>query len=103
MLMIGVMPLPALMNSSFSGSGSGSTKSPSTPPSETIAPGRPWRDQVRGDDAGLDELRGDRDAAVGPVGLGGQRVGAPVAHAADVDSDPAGTGRRGGPPSGTRA
>ena len=43
MLMIGVIPLPALMNSSFGGSGSGSTKSPSTPPSDTIAPGRPWR------------------------------------------------------------
>ena len=31
MLMIGVMPLPALMNSSLSGSGSGSRNSPSTP------------------------------------------------------------------------
>ena len=39
MLMIGVMPLPALMNSSLSGSGSGSRNSPSTPPSETIVPG----------------------------------------------------------------
>ena len=39
--MIGVIPLPALMNSSFSGSSEGSTKSPSTPPSETIAPTRP--------------------------------------------------------------
>ena len=43
MLMIGVMPLPALMNSSLSGSGSGSTNSPSTPPRETIVPGRPRR------------------------------------------------------------
>ena len=43
MLMIGVIPLPALMNSSFSGSSSGSTKSPSTPPSDTIAPTRPCR------------------------------------------------------------
>ena len=43
MLMIGVIPLPALMNSSFSGSGSGSTNSPSTPPSETMLPGRPRR------------------------------------------------------------
>ena len=41
MLMIGVMPLPALMNSSLSGGGSGSTNAPSTPPSETIVPGRP--------------------------------------------------------------
>ena len=41
MLMIGVMPLPALMNSSFSGTSSGSTKSPSTPPRPTSVPGRP--------------------------------------------------------------
>ena len=41
--MIGVIPLPALMNSSFSGIASGSTNSPSTPPSETIVPGRPRR------------------------------------------------------------
>ena len=41
--MIGVIPLPALRNRSLPGSGSGSTKPPSTPPSETIAPGRPWR------------------------------------------------------------
>ena len=39
MLMIGVIPLPALMKSSFSGSGSGSVKPPSTPPSRTSAPG----------------------------------------------------------------
>ena len=43
MLMIGVMPLPALMKSSFSGSGSGSTKVPSTPPSRTMSPGLAWR------------------------------------------------------------
>jgi len=39
MPMIGVMPLPAVMNRSFPGVSSGSTKSPSTPPSETIVPG----------------------------------------------------------------
>ena len=38
--MIGVMPLPALTNSSRSGSGSGSTNVPSTPPKRTIVPGR---------------------------------------------------------------
>ena len=43
MLMIGVTPLPALMKSSFSGSGSGRTKPPSTPPSRTSAPGFAWR------------------------------------------------------------
>ena len=46
MLMIGVMPLPAEMNRSFSGSSSGSTNSPSTPPSETMLPGRPRRTRV---------------------------------------------------------
>ena len=40
MLMIGVIPLPALTKSSFSGSASGSTKSPSTPPSRITVPGR---------------------------------------------------------------
>ena len=40
MLMIGVIPLPALMNNSFSGRGSGSVKSPSTPPSPTMTPVR---------------------------------------------------------------
>ena len=43
MLMIGVMPLPALMNRIFSGTGSGSRKSPSTPPRPTIAPCGPLR------------------------------------------------------------
>ena len=41
--MIGVMPLPALTNSSRSGTRSGNTNSPSTPPRETIVPGRPRR------------------------------------------------------------
>ena len=36
---IGVTPLPALMNSARSGSGSGSRNSPSTSPRNTIAPG----------------------------------------------------------------
>ncbi len=40
MLAIGVIPLPALRNSSRRGNGSGSVKAPSTPPSRTIAPGR---------------------------------------------------------------
>ena len=39
MLMIGVMPLPALMNSILAGSGSGSVKTPSTSPSRTSSPG----------------------------------------------------------------
>ncbi len=43
MLMIGVMPLPALMKSSFCGGGSGRTKAPSTPPRRTMSPGRAAR------------------------------------------------------------
>jgi hypothetical protein len=43
MLMIGVTPLPALMNSIFSGRGSGSTNEPSTSLSVTIVPGRSCR------------------------------------------------------------
>ena len=39
MLMIGVMPLPALMNSILSGSVSGSVNTPSISPSRTISPG----------------------------------------------------------------
>ena len=38
--MIGVIPLPALMNSSRSGSACGSVNVPSTPPRRTIVPGR---------------------------------------------------------------
>ena len=40
MLMIGVIPLPALMNSGLRGAGSGSTNVPSTPPRRTTVPGR---------------------------------------------------------------
>ena len=39
MLMIGVTPLPALMNSSLGGSGSASTNSPSIFDRDTIVPG----------------------------------------------------------------
>ena len=43
MLMIGVTPLPALMKSSRSGSGSGSLNVPSTSLRRTIVPGWAWR------------------------------------------------------------
>ena len=90
MLMIGVIPLPALTNSNFdpAGSGSGSTNVPSTPPSRTIVPGRTPREEERRDLPVRDELRRDRDAAVGAPGVGGQRVGAPVVHAVDLDAQP---------------
>ena len=43
MPMTGVIPLPALRNSSRGGGGSGRTNVPSTPPSRTIVPGRAVR------------------------------------------------------------
>src|SRR4029079_7731616 len=106
MLITGVMPLPALMKSSLSGSAPGSLNVPSTPPSRTIAPGCAWRrdrppppagpddrarfrlaDEERRDDALLDELGRDADAAVRPARIRCQRVRAPVVHAVDHDAD----------------
>ncbi len=43
MLMIGVIPLPALMNSIFAGSGSGRVNTPSTSPRRTMSPGSSLR------------------------------------------------------------
>ena len=43
MLMIGVIPLPALMKSELPGSGSGRQNVPSTSPRKTIEPGSAWR------------------------------------------------------------
>ena len=64
MLMIGVMPLPALMNSIFDGSGSGSVKTPSISPSRTISPGRIFSHQVRRHHAAVDLLGRHADQAV---------------------------------------
>ena len=88
MLMIGVMPLPALMKSSLRGGGSGSTKVPSTPPRRTMFAGPGVAHQIGRDLAGVDQLRRDADAAVGALGLGGERVGAPVVDPVDHDPDP---------------
>ena len=68
MLMIGVTPLPALMNSSFSGGGSGSTNSPSMLLSETIVPGLALRYEIRRDHALVDSLGGDADQPVLAIG-----------------------------------
>ena len=88
MLAIGVMPLPALMKSSFSGSGVGQHEGAfdAAEPDQVAGPGAAH--QVGRDLAGLDQFRGDRDAAVGAAGVGGQRVGAPVVDAVDDDADP---------------
>ena len=42
--------------------------------------------QIRRDPSAVDELGRDRDAPVGPARVRGQRVGAPVMDAVDVDS-----------------
>ena len=88
MLMIGVMPLPALMKSSFSGSRVGEHEGAFDAAEPDDVPGPGARAPGRRDLAGLDQLRGDRDAAVGAAGVGGQRVGAPVVDAVDDDADP---------------
>ena len=72
MLMIGVMPLPALMNSSIAASGSGSVKSPSTPPRRTIVPGCASRTR-NGDDLPLGR-RASGVMQISPSGRPGSEV-----------------------------
>ena len=88
MLMIGVMPLPALMNSSFSGRRVGQHEVALDAAEADDRAGLRLADEVGRDLALLDELRRDADAAVVAVGVGGQRVGAPVGIAVDDDADP---------------
>ena len=86
MLMIGVIPLPALMNSSRRGSGSGSTKVPSTPPSRTIVPGFT---RLKRNGETLPDSTSFGVIAMHPSrapGIRRQRVGAPVMHAIDLDT-----------------
>ncbi len=59
----GVTPLPPTRNSTFSGGGSGSTKSPSGSASRTIVPGRQPVDQVRGQQPLGHGPHRDRDGA----------------------------------------
>ena len=86
--MIGVIPLPAEMNRSRSGRGSGSTNWPSTSESEDDRARPQLAVDVRRHLALVDQLRRDRDEAVGTARVGGDRVGAPVALAVDVEADP---------------
>ena len=60
MLMIGVTPLPALMKSSLSGSGSGRTNVALDPAEPDERAGPRLAHQERGDLALVDELRRDR-------------------------------------------
>ena len=64
------------------------TNSPAAWSSWMIVPGLGPVHQVVADLAARDRLDGDADAAVGAGQVGGQRVGAPLADAVDVDADP---------------
>ena len=92
--MTGVMPLPAVRKSTLAGAGLGRVKSPVAWSSMTRVPGAGLAHQVVGDLAVGDRLGRDGDAPRrdagrgGAVGAVGQAVGAPVAHAVDVDADP---------------
>ena len=68
MLMIGVIPLPALMNSSFSGSGVGQHEVALDAAEADDRPGLRLPDEVGRDLALVDQLRRDADAAVGRPG-----------------------------------
>ena len=98
MLMIGVIPLPALTNSSRSGTSSGSTKVPSTPPRRTIVPGLASRTRY-GVTAPLASSFGVMlMKPSGRAWIRGDRVRAPVVLAVDLEADRAGTGPACAPP-----
>ncbi len=80
---IGVMPLPALINSSCSGAGRGArSRLPRHRGGPCPRAGDP--DQIGRDPAGLDLLHGDPDTALRMAGIRGKRVGAPVADAVNT-------------------
>ena len=83
----GVMPLPAVRNSTFVGRTGGSTKSPAAWSSMTSVPDAGAAHEVVADRSAVHGLHRDRDAAVGAVGVRGEGVGAPLAHAVDVDAE----------------
>ncbi len=85
MPMTGVMPEPAVTKSNLSRS-EASTNSPAACSRWTSVPGTELVDEVVADQAVGHGLDGDRDAAVGARAVG-QRVGAPLADAVDVDAD----------------
>ena len=87
MLMIGVMPLPALMNSSEARRRVGQREVTLDAAEAHDRPGPRRLHQVGRDLAGAQQLRGDRDEPVGTARVRGQRIGAPVVHAVDDDAD----------------
>ncbi len=86
MPMTGVMPLPAVTNSSFSGTGSGSTNSPAGGPIRSSVP-----TGVRCASAPDTVPPGTAvtvTASTAVVRAGGDRVGAPLPHAVEPGADP---------------
>ena len=89
MLMIGVIPLPALMNSSLPRQRVGQHEGrPRRRRGGRSCPARAARTRYGDTLPVVDELRRDADAAVGAAGVRGERVGAPVVDAVDDHADP---------------
>ena len=86
MPMTGVMPEPAVTKSSLPTRSAGSTNSPCGLLEVDQGAGLAVVHEVVADQAVGDGLDGDRDQAVGARAVG-QRVGAPLADAVDVDAD----------------
>ena len=83
----GVIPLPAVRNRIFERRRCGEREFACGVVELDDGADRGASHEMVGDLAVGDRLDGDRDAAVGPIGLGGQRVGPPLADAVDVDAD----------------
>ena len=92
--MTGVMPLPAVRNSTLRGPlVAAGTKSPAAWSSWTIVPGCARRTRwLLTLPSGIALTVIVMRPSV-PAGVGGQRVGAPLADAVDVDADAGRTGR----------
>ena len=88
MLMIGVIPLPALMNSIFGGSGSGSVNTPSISPRRTRSPGWILLHQVWRHDAAVHPLGRHTDQAIVGRRIRRQRIRAPVVDPVDDHAEP---------------
>ena len=87
MLMIGVMPLPALMNNILGGSCSGRVNTPSTSPSRTTSPGLNLLHQIGRDHAAVYLLGRDADQPVLRRRIGSERIRPPVVAAVDDQAE----------------